>query len=119
MKGKPTKTEISTRRQLTPQQEAELKALAAMKEEEIDTSDIPEVSDWSGAQRGKFYRPVKQQLTLRLDADLIDWFKRHTSGTKSRVADHKDHTPRSKGYQTRINQVLRQYVARHQRRKAT
>ena len=49
-----------------------------------------------GAKRGVFYRPVKQQLTLRLDADVVAWFKSHT---KSR-----------EGYQTRINRALREYV---------
>jgi uncharacterized protein (DUF4415 family) len=73
----------------------ELEALAAMAEEDIDTSDIPEVTDWSGAKRGLFYRPVKQQLTLRLDADVIDWFRRQ--GT---------------GYQSRMNAALREYVSR-------
>lgn len=101
MKGKLTKREIS--KLLTPQQKAELAALAAMKEEEIDTSDIPEVKDWSGAKRGLFYRPVKQQLTLRIDADVVDWFKKHAPG--------------GKGYQTKINLALRQYVARHKSEK--
>ena len=41
--------------------------LAAMKDKDIDYSDIPEVLDWSDAVRGKFYRPVKDQVTLRLD----------------------------------------------------
>jgi hypothetical protein len=40
---------------------AELKALASLPDEAIDTSDAPELSDWSGAKRGLFYRPVKQQ----------------------------------------------------------
>ena len=57
---------------------------------------MPELLDWSGAKRGLFYRPVKQQLTLRLDADVVAWFK---SQTKS-----------SEGYQTRINRALREYV---------
>jgi uncharacterized protein (DUF4415 family) len=73
----------------------QLAALAAMAEEDIDTSDIPEVLDWSGAKRGLFYRPVKQQLTLRLDADVIDWFRRE--GT---------------GYQSRMNAALREHVSR-------
>ena len=71
-------------------------ALAAMADEQIDTSDIPEILDWSGAQRGRFYRPVKQQLTLRIDADVIAWFKQH--------AKH------GRGYQTGINRALREYV---------
>jgi uncharacterized protein (DUF4415 family) len=46
-----------------------------------------------------FYRPVKQQLTLRLDADVVAWFKARAGS--------------SEGYQTRINRVLRDYVQRH------
>lgn len=78
---------------------AELTALKAMPDADIDLSDAPEVLDWSGAQCGKYYRPVKQLLSVRLDADLIDWFK--SSGS---------------GYQTRINAALREYVLSHQRR---
>ncbi len=51
--------------------------MRALPDEEIDTEEMSEITDWSGAKRGVFYRPVKQQITLRLDADLIDWFKRH------------------------------------------
>src|ERR1700745_1447453 len=80
----------------TKAQRAELKALAALRDEAIDTSDAPELIDWSGARRGLFYRPVKQQLTLRLDADVVAWFKRHTTSNE--------------GYQTRINRALREYV---------
>ena len=88
------KKEASKR--LTRSQLAELKSLAALPDTAIDTSDAPELLDWSGAKRGLFYRPVKQQLTLRLDADVVAWFK---SQTKS-----------SEGYQTRINRALREYV---------
>jgi uncharacterized protein (DUF4415 family) len=85
-----------TSKRLTREQLAELKALAALPDGAIDTSDAPEVIDWSGAKRGLFYRPVKQQLTLRLDADVVAWFKRYTTS--------------SEGYQTRINRALREYV---------
>lgn len=78
---------------LTKQQKREIAALA---EEEIDTSDIPEILDWSGAKRGLLYRPVKQQITLRLDADVIAWFKANAPG--------------GRGYQTEINRVLREYA---------
>jgi uncharacterized protein (DUF4415 family) len=84
---------------LTAAQQAELKALAGLAEEQINTHDIPEQRDWRGAQRGLFYRPIKQQLTLRLDADLIAWFK--------------DRAPNGEGYQTRINSALREYIALH------
>jgi uncharacterized protein (DUF4415 family) len=70
--------------------------VAALPDTSIDTSDAPELLDWSGAKRRLFYRPLKQQLTLRLDADVVAWFK---SQTKS-----------SGGYQTRINRALREYV---------
>ena len=46
--------------QLTPEQQAELEALSALPDEEIDTQDIPEVLDWSGAKRGLFYRPIAE-----------------------------------------------------------
>lgn len=53
------------------------------------------------AQRARFYRPVKQQITLRLDADVISWFKRHSDD------------PNGQGYQTSINRALREYVEQH------
>ena len=55
--------------------QAELERLAAMPDEDIDTSDIPEQRDWSKAEVGKFYRPMKKQITLRIDADVLKWFK--------------------------------------------
>ena len=84
---------------LTLEQRAEIDALAALPEDQIKTGDIPEQRDWSGARRGALFRPVKQQITLRLDADVIDWFRRHPE--------------REEGYQTSINRALREYVARH------
>src|SRR6202521_95589 len=56
------------------------------------TSDIPELTErfWQNAVRNPFYRPVKQQLTLRLDADIIAWLRRQ-----------------GRGYQTRANALLR------------
>jgi uncharacterized protein (DUF4415 family) len=83
-------------RQLKREQLAELELLAALPDGAIDTSDAPELLDWSGAKRGLFYRPVKQQLTLRLDADVIEWFRKHTTAKE--------------GYQTRINRALREYI---------
>jgi uncharacterized protein (DUF4415 family) len=78
---------------------AELKALTALSDENIDTSDIPEVTDWRGAVRGKFYRPVKKPISIRVDADVLTWFRSH--GEK---------------YQSRINEALREYMRRHYRR---
>jgi uncharacterized protein (DUF4415 family) len=75
--------------------DSEAKRVAAMREEDIDTSDIPEVTDWSSAVTGKFYRPVKQQVTLRIDADVLAWFK--AQGGK---------------YQSELNRVLREHMLR-------
>ncbi|MGH6784182.1 MAG: BrnA antitoxin family protein [Sphingomicrobium sp.] len=71
----------------------ELAALASLSDAAIDTSDVPEISDWRGGERGRFYRPVKQMVTIRLDADVIAWFK--TRGGK---------------YQTAVNRVLRDHM---------
>jgi uncharacterized protein (DUF4415 family) len=90
---------------LTRTQRAELKALSALADDAIDTSDAPELLDWSGAKRGLFYRPVKQQLTLRLDADVVGWFK--------------DRATAKEGYQTRINRVLREYVQSKEKKRRT
>lgn len=86
---------------MPPEQTAELNALAALPGDQINTGDLPEQKDWSGARRGLFFRPIKKQLTLRLDADVIAWFKTRAS--------------KEEGYQTSINSALREYVARHER----
>jgi uncharacterized protein (DUF4415 family) len=78
---------------------AELARLAALPDAAIDTADIPEVRDWRGAVRGKFYRPIKQVVTIRLDADVVAWFKR-----------------RGPRYQTAVNGALREYMAGHSAR---
>lgn len=84
------------------EQKKALAALARLPDSKIDTRAVPEVKDWSGAKRGMFYRPMKQQLTLRLDADVVAWFK--------------DHAPKGAGYQTDINRALREHVKRQARK---
>ena len=74
----------------------ELSALETMTDAQIDTLDIPEIEDWRGAERGRFYRPVKRAVTIRLDADVVAWFK-----------------SRSRKYQTAVNQALREYMVHH------
>ena len=93
---------IHKSRGLTPELKAELERIAAMPDGTIDLSDMPEVTDWSNWRRGQFYRPVKQQLTLRLDADLIHWFKTQAGGKR--------------GYQTAINAALRKVVEEEMRK---
>lgn len=73
--------------------DAELRALMDLRDEDIDTSDIPERTDWYNAVRGKFYRPVKEPVTIRLDADVVAWLKSE-----------------GPGYQTRLNSLLRAWM---------
>jgi len=77
---------------LTAAQRRELAALARLPDDTIDYSDIPPLAErfWQNAIRNPFYRPVKQQLTVRLDADVIAWLRHH-----------------GKGYQARLNALLR------------
>jgi len=78
---------------LTPARKRRLAELAKRPDSEIDYSDIPPLPEsfWRNAIRNPFYRPVKQQLTVRLDADVVAWLRRQ-----------------GRGYQTRLNQVLRE-----------
>jgi uncharacterized protein (DUF4415 family) len=79
---------------LTDAQRANLKTLSARPDHEIDTSDIPVMTDaeWAKTQRvrGHLYRPVKQIVTARLDGDVLEWLKSH-----------------GRGYQSRMNAILR------------
>ena len=92
---------MTKKAQLTDERRAKLQSLQEKPDDQINTTDIPELLDWSGAQRGVFYRPVKQQITLRLDADLISRFMAHAQG--------------GRGYQTDINRALREHVERCER----
>jgi uncharacterized protein (DUF4415 family) len=75
-------------------QDAEIERLLAkgtVPDDHLDLSDMPEITDWSNAVlHNQNYRPVKQQTSIRLDADVLAWFK-----------------AQGKGYQTRMNEILR------------
>jgi len=77
-----------------------IKAIDAIRDEDIDLSDMPEITDeqWSRAVRNPYFRPVKDQVTLRIDRDVLAWF-RHTA----------------EKYQTAINAALREHVERHRK----
>ena len=85
---------------LSKQQREDLRAVASQRDEDIDLSDIPEIREIpSDAVIGKFYRPKKTSVTIRLDADVVAWLK--GSGA---------------GYQTRINAYLRRLMGRGRQR---
>jgi uncharacterized protein (DUF4415 family) len=87
-------------KKVSKKQAKELAALSALPDEKIDLSDLPEVLDWSGAVVGKYYRPIKKSLTIRLDADVLAWLK-----------------AQGRGYQTRINRLLRVAMESRARRR--
>ncbi len=60
---------------LSKEQKRDIAAIAAMRDGDIDFSDIPLVLDWSKAEMGKFYRPPKEAVTIRLDRDVLEWLK--------------------------------------------
>jgi hypothetical protein len=78
---------------LTETQNAELDELSQLPDEAIDCSDIPPLGEafWAKAVRNPFYRPTKTSTTVRLDSDVLAWLK-----------------SQGKGYQTRLNAILRQ-----------
>jgi len=69
-----------------------LRKIAALPDTQIDLDDMPEltVEQLAAMERGKLYRPIKKQITARLDADVLHWLK-----------------SKGKGYQTRMNDLLR------------
>lgn len=63
----------------------EIEFLAVNDNKDIDTSDIPETTDWGSAEIGKFDRPIKKKLTIRLDVDVVEWFKRYNKHYQSAI----------------------------------
>ena len=109
MKGNAMKKELSENivrvkgfPKLTEEQREELRVLAEMSDDDIDYSDIPQITDFSGFEVGKFYRPVKETITMRLDADVLHWLKQG-----------------GRGYQSRLNAILRkEMISQPNNRKA-
>lgn len=75
-----------------------MRAMVEMSDDDIDYSDIPPVRDFSGFERGKFYRPNKDQVMLRIDQDVLAWFKES-----------------NEKYQTAINAALREHMEKHRK----
>ena len=88
---------------MTPARRRKLAQLAGRPDSEVDFSDLAPLQEsfWKNAVRNPFYRPVKQQLTVRLDADVVAWL------------GHQ-----GKGYQTRLNNVLRKAMLEDLRKSA-
>ncbi|EIF9647345.1 BrnA antitoxin family protein [Salmonella enterica] len=87
---------------LTAAREEELRVMSGRPDSDIDYSDIPPLSDalMAEAVRGRFWRPVKAQTSVRIDADILEWLK----------------AP-GKGYQTRLNAILREAMLRERQHK--
>ncbi|MEQ1556309.1 MAG: BrnA antitoxin family protein [Gallionella sp.] len=83
--------------ELTNAQKTEIVALSNMPDANIDFSDIARLSreDWKAAVSNPLYRPTKTSTTIRVDTDVLTWMK-----------------SKGKGYQTRINAILRDAMLR-------
>ena len=88
--------------ELSPELLAELQAAAELPDAQINIQDpdAPEVTDWAGALRGRFYKPRKVQKTLRIDVDVLAFYE-----------------SQGPGYLTRMNRDLRAAMLRNLRRK--
>ncbi len=89
--------------ELTPEQKKRLDALAALPDDQIDTSDLPELPNMEWRPRTVYVGLMpgpgrKKSVTIRLDEDVVKWFKRQ-----------------GKGWQTKMNWVLRLYFASHRK----
>ncbi|MFO1039077.1 MAG: BrnA antitoxin family protein [Geminicoccaceae bacterium] len=94
-----------------PEHAEEIRHLGGMREVDVDIDAIPPASPeaWRLARRGpvtgaelqemrRFFRPVKEPVSIRLDADILDWFRRQ-----------------GRGWQTEINKALREHIGRSER----
>ena len=72
-------------KKLNKKQKKQIAAIAAKKDADIDLTDMPEVLDWSKAEIGKFYRPPKKPVTIRLDTDIISWLKSYGRGYQTKT----------------------------------
>lgn len=89
--------------QPTEKRKAELKALAQKPDSEIDYSDIPALDEafLARALPNPFFKPVKTHASVRIDSDVLAWLK-----------------SQGKGYQTRLNKILREAMLRALHHKA-
>ena len=90
--------------EVSPEMRREVEALARLPDEQIDFSDAPKMTDedWNRPHYvGLHYRPGKKSVTIRLDEDMVQWFK-----------------SQGKGWQTKMNWALRLYFATHRKQAA-
>ncbi|OGQ91398.1 MAG: hypothetical protein A2289_21735 [Deltaproteobacteria bacterium RIFOXYA12_FULL_58_15] len=92
-RGKQQKRSRTPTSEVSADMRRELEDLANQTGEPVVDEDVPDIAQWNGFVRGKFYRPVKKPVTIRIDADVLAWFK-----------------SRGRKYQTRINQILRKHM---------
>lgn len=83
---------------MTKPSRTDWKRLSTMDDKDIDTDDMPALGDDFFSQ-AQLHLPTKKPVTIRLDADVLDWFKHQ-----------------GKGYQTKINTLLRRYMESHAHR---
>ena len=93
---------METSNKLNPEQIARLQRMAALPDEAIGTSEIPEVRDWTGARRGLFYAGPNDKVAIGLDAAVVDWFR--------------SHSPAGEEFERNINRVLSNHIAENKQK---
>jgi len=103
MSMKPVSYTLDTLPPLTEKQRQHLEALALRQDDPVDLSDQPELTDaqLAAMKPAAHYRPLKRQITARVDADVLAWLK-----------------SQGKGYQSRINAILRREMLEQRQGKA-
>ena len=82
---------------MTEKRKAELVAPASKPDSEVNLSDIPALDEtfWRNAVPNPFFKPIKTHASVRIDSDVMAWLK-----------------SQGKGYQTRMNAILREAMLR-------
>jgi len=86
---------------MSPSSKNDLNKLKNLKDSEIDYSDIPETDALFWKEAEVIYPSKKTHLSIRLDDDIVQWFKKF-----------------GRGYQTKINAVLRSYITNIENKQA-
>ena len=78
----------------------EIRRLYRERDRRLDNSDVPQLppAQWAKGAVGKYYRPLKSQISFRIDRDVLDWLK-----------------SKGAGHLTRINAILREQMGKERR----
>lgn len=88
--SQPVKRQKASVRPITAELARELAFLEKVKDADIDMTGMPESLDWAASTVGKYYRPIKEPVSMRIDADVLNWAR-----------------SLGRGYQSQVNELMR------------